>query len=113
MISYRQRPSSAAAISAITGAIFSASLRTGTTIETAMAAGSEEGKSHPFCAGVPIPKFVAFFGATFRTSESGHQLILRSSVALVQKARMTNPRQQRRGLLNRHTGRDRPTIRFL
>src|SRR5882757_2365240 len=45
MISYAHRPSSAAVISAISGAILSASLRTGTTMETATAAWSEEGKS--------------------------------------------------------------------
>src|SRR6185437_16083066 len=45
MISWAQRPSSAAAISAISGAIFSASLRTGTTMDTATPAGSGEGKS--------------------------------------------------------------------
>src|SRR5947209_8763660 len=45
MISYAQRPSSAPAISAISGATLSASLRTGTTMETATAVLSEEGKS--------------------------------------------------------------------
>src|SRR4030081_1296368 len=45
MISYTQRPSSALAISAINGATLSASLRTGTTMETATAAWSEQGKS--------------------------------------------------------------------
>src|ERR1700722_5062862 len=45
MISYAHRPSSAAVISAIKGATLSASLRTGTTMETATASGSEDGKS--------------------------------------------------------------------
>jgi hypothetical protein len=45
MISYTHRLSSAVAISAISGLMFSASLRTGTTMETATAAMSERGKS--------------------------------------------------------------------
>src|SRR4051794_28595888 len=45
MISYTQRRSSAAAISAISGTTLSASLRTGTTMETATAAWSEKDKS--------------------------------------------------------------------
>jgi hypothetical protein len=45
MISWAHRPSSAAAISAISGATFPASLRTGTTMDTATSVGSDEGKS--------------------------------------------------------------------
>src|SRR3954467_11960196 len=45
MISYGQRPSSAAAISAISGATLPASLRTGTTMETSTAAASGDDKS--------------------------------------------------------------------
>src|ERR1700722_15432665 len=45
MISWAHRPSRAAAISAINGLTFSASLRTGTTMETATAAVSEDGTS--------------------------------------------------------------------
>src|SRR5262245_46170957 len=45
MISYAQRPSSAPAISAISGARLSCSLRTGTTMETATVAVSGEDKS--------------------------------------------------------------------
>src|SRR6202048_913540 len=41
MISYRHRPSSAAQISAISSWTFSASLRTGTTMETATAASDD------------------------------------------------------------------------